>query len=151
MTKKGFSRGFSKNLLFLLGGVIVIGILLFVVKVREGFYGKSEWTAAANAATTAASAWSSVSSNNPTIKGPADNAYNKWTTAVYRATTAANVTANDRGYLKKVKPDTAKDAAYTAADATTAATTAAETKNIDTSAAITASANALDAFLTAYG
>lgn len=138
MAKKGFK--FSKDLLFLMGGlVIVLGILFYVIgyKVREGFYQtptKEQRAAklARLAAIGAEAAWFQVA--------PAARAHAApWSSAEAAALGAAAAWGTAASEPTKSNGELAKSASQSAATACSAA-------GINYSAATTATATALGAF-----
>ena len=93
MAKKGFK--FSKDLLFLMGGlVIVLGILFYVLgyKVREGFATPAPSTPdAAKAALSAGSAWDNIANNSGDKRCSRDarSAANAWKAAATTLTSGS--------------------------------------------------------------
>ena len=99
MAKKGFK--FSKDLIFLMGGlVIVLGILFYVLgyKVREGFAGASTHVSSSNsmpdaakAALSAGSAWDNIANNSGDNRCSRDarSAANAWKAAATTLTTGS--------------------------------------------------------------
>lgn len=169
MAKKGFK--FSKDLLFLMGGLmIVLGILFYVIgyKVREGFYETTKLTTqekaaakallakATAAAVKASTSWSTLSSDfkEKAYKIQAAGwvaGLNQWEVTGPNGTSTPMTLASERATDAATAWNTASSSgtkadADTANSKSTTAQTACSTAGESCSAAITTTAAAVTAF-----